>query len=239
MSRTLVVGDLHGCSAELRQLLDAASFGPGDRLVSVGDLVGKGPDGAGVVRFFREGGHDAVRGNHDHKLVAAKKGKRRKPLGPSHRAHFEALREADWAWLAARPLWLELPAHEALVVHGGLLPNVPLDEQDPDLVMNLRSIRPDGSGSKRVDEGEPWAKRWPGPELVVFGHDAIRGLQVWPSASDGRNGDLDGARAIGLDTGCVYGLALSALILPERRIVSVPAARDYAGAGVPSLEREP
>lgn len=226
MTRTIVVGDLHGCRAELARLLQEVSFGGDDRLVSVGDLVGKGPDGAGVVTFFREGGHDAVLGNHDEKLLAARRGERRKPLGPSHQAHYDALAPADWGWLARRPLWLKLPEHHAVVVHGGFLAGVPFEEQDPELIMNLRSIAPDGTPSTRVDGGEPWAKHWPGPEQVIFGHDAIRGLQRWP-------------HAIGLDTGCVYGLALSALVLPEGDIVSVPAERDYVGAGPPSLEREP
>ena len=65
MRRTVVVGDVHGCIEELEELLRAVALRPTDRLVSVGDLVGKGPDGAAVVRFFRQGGHEAVRGNHD------------------------------------------------------------------------------------------------------------------------------------------------------------------------------
>lgn len=220
MTRTIVVGDIHGCLDELSRLLEAVELTPADRLISVGDLVGKGPDGAGVVRFFREGGHEAVRGNHDDKLVAHRRGDRTRTLPPSHEAHAEALAPADWSWLYALPYFIRLPEHDAIVVHGGLVPGVPLDDQDPALMTNLRSIRSDGSPSKRVDEGEPWAKRWPGPELVIFGHDAIRGLQRWP-------------HAVGLDTGCVYGLELSALVLPERRIVSVAAARDYAGEGPP------
>lgn len=216
MARTFVVGDLHGCLDELLELLAQQRFDAReDRLIATGDLVGKGPKGAEVVAFFREGGHDSTRGNHDERLLASRRGDDTRPLGPSHRRDAERLSDADWRWLEARPLWIELPEHRAIVVHAGLVPNVPLAEQRPFDLMNLRSIRPDGTPSKRVDDGEPWAKLWPGPELVVFGHDAVRGFQRWP-------------HAIGLDTGCVYGGALSALILPERRIVSVPARATYA-----------
>ncbi len=215
MTRAIILGDVHGCVDELRSLLREVGLGAGDRVVSVGDLVGKGPDGAGVVRLFREAGYEAVLGNHDARLLAWRRGERERPLGPSHRADAHRMTDQDWRWLEARPLFIELPEHGAVVVHGGLVPGVPLARQERATLLNLRSIRPDGSASKRVEDGEPWAKLWPGPELVVFGHDAVRGLQRWP-------------HAIGLDTGCVYGGRLSALVLPERVMVSVPAARAYA-----------
>jgi hypothetical protein len=215
VARTLIVGDLHGCLDELVELLGEVGFAPGeDRLISVGDLVGKGPKGAEVVRFFREGGHEAVRGNHDDRLLLFHHGVTKKPLGPAHRADAERMSAEDWRWLDATPLTLALPEHGTIVVHGGLVPGVPLSEQRACDLMNLRSIRPDGSPSKRVDDGEPWARLWPGPAVVVFGHDAIRGLQRWP-------------HAIGLDSGCVYGGALSMLVLPERRVVSVRAHATY------------
>ena len=94
-----------------------------------------------------------------------------------------------------------------MVVHGGLVPGIPLEQQTRDHLLNLRSITAEGRPSKRID-GAPWASLWQGPEHVVFGHDAVRGLQRHPFAT-------------GLDTGCVYGRELTALVLPAGEIVSV------------------
>jgi hypothetical protein len=86
------------------------------------------------------------------------------------------------------------------------------------VLLNVRTVRADGTPSKRPDDGPLWGTLWRGPELILFGHHARRGLQQHP-------------HAIGLDTGCVYGHALTACVLPERRIVSVDAARVYEEPG--------
>lgn len=220
--RTLVVGDIHGCREELEDLLAESGFDRGDELVSVGDLVAKGPDSLGVVRLFRELDGRAVRGNHDQHCLAwwsaHVAGDPEPELRPPHRAVADSLRPEDWQWLADLPTWLDLEEHEALVVHAGLLPDVPIEDQDPYDLMNMRSILPDGTASRRYEEGTPWASLWAGPRLVVFGHDAVRGLQVRP-------------HAIGLDTGCVYGGWLTGLWLPERDLVSVPARASYSQPG--------
>jgi hypothetical protein len=103
-------------------------------------------------------------------------------------------------------------------VHAGLVPEQPLEDQDPFDLMNMRSILDDGSASRSYEEGTPWASLWTGPRLVVFGHDAVRGLQTREFA-------------VGLDTGCVYGGWLTGLWLPERDLVSVPARATYATPG--------
>jgi diadenosine tetraphosphatase ApaH/serine/threonine PP2A family protein phosphatase len=178
--------------------------------VLVGDLVAKGPDSAGVVQRARELGALAVLGNHDaHLLDVVHKGTTKK----THHAEVaKTLSARDLAWLEALPLWLELPEEDALVVHAGLVPGVPLAEQERRFLLNLRSIDAKGEPTARIEGGTPWATRWPGPTHVLFGHDALRGLQQHRFAT-------------GLDTGCVYGHRLTGLWLDERRLVHVKAHR--------------
>lgn len=210
MRRTLFVGDVHGCNDELGDLLTAAGFGGDDRLVLVGDLTAKGPDSLGVVARVRQLGGLAVLGNHDARVIELRESDAKTP----HADIARALPADDFRWLDLLPLWLDLPELNALCVHAGVLPNVPLEHQPRHILLNMRSITDDGRGSTRIEGGAPWASKWSGPRHVVFGHDAVRGLQRHPFAT-------------GLDTGCVYGRALTGLWLPEGRLVQVPARRAW------------
>ncbi len=217
--QTVVIGDIHGCLDELQDLLAACSIDwTTDRVISVGDLVAKGPDSQGVVQLARELGIRAVLGNHDAKVLSVGPNAEETEGQSGHRRRHVAvartLRPADWTYLNDLPLFLALPDLETIVVHAGLVAGVPLSEQSRDLLMNMRSITPTGQPSMKVEGGVPWASVWPGPAHVVFGHDATRGLQQHRFAT-------------GVDTGCVYGRKLTALCLPKPRLVSVPARRTY------------
>lgn len=217
MRRTLVIGDVHGCSAELQDLLDACAYAEGDRIVFVGDLVAKGPDSRGVLAMMRKLEAQSVRGNHDQAVLRWQDPAARAQVpdrGPHHLRLARELSEEDWAQLQSLPLWLHLPDLGVLVVHGGVVPGVPLEDHDPELIMNMRTLRPDGTGSRRPEDGVLWGSVWPGPERVIFGHHATAGLQLHP-------------HALGLDSGCVYGHGLTAVILPEDRIVTVPSREAY------------
>lgn len=210
MRRTLVIGDVHGCLDELEALVRVCGFVAGDRLVLAGDLVGKGPDSQGVLAFARERGAFGVLGNHD--AWALKH--RHDPRNPHGKGAFLAqLKKADWAYLEALPLFLRLGKRHA-VVHAGAMPGLPLEQQERDHLLSLRSITPEGHGTSRLVAGHPWAARWTGPEYLIFGHDAIRGFQRHPLAT-------------GIDTGCVYGRQLTAIELPGDRIVHMPSRRRY------------
>ncbi len=221
MQRTIVVGDVHGCAEELRLLLRKCGHSQGDRLVLAGDLVAKGPDSQGAVQFARENGALAVLGNHDAFALAHQREADRRTGPRNRRAYLRSLRAEDWAYLEALPLFLRLgPASvdgpELVVVHAGLVPGVAVESQKREHLLSLRSIPDGGEPTSRLLLRSPWAARWRGPEHVIFGHDAVRGLQQYPLAT-------------GLDTGCVYGRQLTALILPEGRLVHLDALKRYAG----------
>ena len=212
MARTVIVGDVHGCARELEALLERVGLGDGDALVLVGDLVARGPDTRGVLALVRAYGGRAVLGNHEERLLLVRReGRGASKLSPSHQQVLNELSERDWAQLESLPRFLDLEEHGVRVVHAGVVPGVPIEEQDPWVLTHLRTID-DGAPSARL--GPPlWGELYAGPPHVVFGHNAVSGLQLHPWAT-------------GLDTGCVYGKRLTALVLP-------------AGAKVPRVEDRP
>ena len=69
-ARTIVVGDIHGCYDELRDLLERASFGGDDRVVCVGDLIVKGEKNREVLELFASDARfSSVLGNHDRAVM--------------------------------------------------------------------------------------------------------------------------------------------------------------------------
>lgn len=217
--RTLVIGDVHGCPDEAHELLARCNHTPHDDVVFVGDLVAKGPDSAAVIDLCLRIGARSVLGNHDaailRHLKAKADGDPNPYLKPSHKPVIDALQPHHLAYLASLPLWIRLPEHNVIVIHAGLVPGLALEDQEPAMLLNIRTLMADGAGSKRAEDGPLWGTQWLGPEFVIFGHHALAGFQEHPFA-------------LGLDTGCVYGRELTACILPGRDIVSVPAKRQYA-----------
>jgi hypothetical protein len=210
-ARTIVVGDIHGCYDELMQLLDKVGFARSDRLVSVGDLITKGPKSREVLDLFMSDKRfSSVIGNHDLALRRRWNGEHIKLKAAQKETHKQLKHEKDvyTPFLNALPFTIDLGTH--LVVHAGLRPNVELDSQTTGDLTRLRTLGP----KRESKEGTPWYQEYHGEKTVLFGH--------WPAAEPRR-----GPKAIGLDTGCVYGYKLTAYIIETDQFVSVPAARAY------------
>ncbi|KYM72523.1 metallophosphoesterase [Pantoea agglomerans] len=73
--RIWVVGDLHGCRRELDALLQQHQFDPQqDLLISVGDIIDRGPDSLGCLALLEEPWFRCVRGNHEEMALSALQG---------------------------------------------------------------------------------------------------------------------------------------------------------------------
>jgi hypothetical protein len=234
MARTVIVGDVHGCTGELETLLEETRFTAGsDRLVLVGDLVVRGPDPHGTLALARRVGGRAVRGNHEAKLLAWRH--RHDPLGPDHARVAAALSEEEWEQLDAMPLWLDLAEHGVRVVHAGVVPGQKIDKVPPQALCKMRTLDDEGRWSDEPDAGPLWGTRYAGPPHVVFGHNARPEPQLHDWAT-------------GIDTGCVYGGRLTAIVLQQDQPMprgdavkalmrSVPARRKYYGGKGAPLSR--
>ena len=210
-SRTIVVGDIHGCYDELTDLLDKVKLGEDDRVVSVGDLVTKGPKSKEVLELFMtDARFTTVIGNHDLALRRKWNGEdiELKPAQKETHKELKGEKDAYASFFNRLPFTIDLGTH--LVVHAGLRPNVELYSQTTGDLTRLRTL----GGDRESDEGTPWYHVYYGEKVVLFGH--------WPAPEPRR-----GKKAIGLDTGCVYGHNLTAYIIETEEFVSVDARKVY------------
>lgn len=228
-----IIGDVHGCAAELRALLSLLgwreseaggwSHPAGRRAVFLGDLVDRGPatlDTLRIVRGMAESGVAlCVPGNHDDKLarwLAGRNVEVRHGLAES----IASLEPAGDAERAAIRTFIEgLVSHYVLdggrlvVVHAGLREGLH-GRNSPGVRQLCLYGETDGSAGDppvRLD----WAAGYRGAAAVVYGHTPV-------ASPEWRN------NTVNIDTGAVYGGRLTALRYPEREFVSVPAARPYA-----------
>lgn len=231
-TRTIVVGDVHGCGEELLSLLVKIEYPrPGDRLIFVGDLFDRGPLPQVVLqtilRHSQEGSANGYRiesvcGNHDAELLAYC----RMLYDPSEaEASISRTQEATIRFLDRADMLEDLATYlEQLhrvdtihdeagrwaVVHAGIDPNLGLDATPTALKLTIKAF-----------PGEPaWYDKYDGRDgLILCGHQHQSDPLV--RCRNGR------PVVINVDTSCCYGGALTAYIVDEERFVSVPAARAY------------
>ncbi|GAB2831666.1 polynucleotide kinase-phosphatase [Microbacterium insulae] len=232
-----VIGDVHGCRGELEALLtrlgydigrdaqgravDARHPG-GRRVVFVGDLVDRGPDVVGVLRLamgmVASGNALAVPGNHEAKLVRALRGAQ---VTVSHgleetlaqlAEESAEFREQVAAFCYDLVSHLILDDGKLVVAHAGLK-----EQYHGRASGRVRAFALYGETTGETDEfglpvRYPWAQDYRGKAVVLYGHTPVPTVE-WVN------------NTACLDTGCVFGGALSAMRYPEREVVSVPAER--------------
>jgi protein phosphatase len=233
-----IIGDVHGCRAELEELLATLGYAierdaagrpvnarhPERRAVFVGDLVDRGPDTPGVLRLVMgmvaAGTAFCVAGNHEAKLVKALRGKnvkRSHGLDASMEqldAETEEFRVGVDRFIDGLISHYVLDGGRLVVAHAGLI-----ERYHGHASGRVREFCLYGQTTGETDEyglpvRYPWATEYRGRAVVVYGHTPV-------PAAEWLNNTLC------VDTGCVFGGRLTALQYPERTLVSVPAARVY------------
>jgi len=212
-STTCVIGDIHGCHASLTRLLEKVLH-RADTLVFLGDYVDRGPHSREVIATILSlcTTHPRVvplMGNHDFLFLQYLTGGDSSiffrcggmqtltsyGLSPSatQEERMKRVPPEHLAFLRSLPLFWE--DRHALYVHAGLQPGRHLSQQTAQWCLWTR----ESFLLSTHDFGKP----------IVFGHTVFPQPYLTPDK-------------IGIDTGAVYGGRLTALLLPDREVISVP-----------------
>lgn len=192
--RMLAIGDIHGCLAELDQLLEQVAPTAEDQLVFLGDYIDRGPDSAGVIdRLLQLRDHlprtVCLRGNHEQMLLDFLDNRNPGAFLANGGAETIASYQKDDRWPPPaahleffRDLRTLYVTEDFIFVHAGLRPGISLEEQDQEDLLWIRW--------EFLESDADWGKP------VVFGHTPRQTPLLKPNR-------------IGIDTGCVYGRQLT------------------------------
>ncbi|MEU3085208.1 polynucleotide kinase-phosphatase [Streptomyces massasporeus] len=220
-----IIGDIHGCAAELEALLGKLGYvdgvhPEGRTAVFVGDLVDRGPDSPGVLRrvmaMVKSGNALCVPGNHENKYGRYLRGRKVQHTHGLAETIEQMAGESEEFLAEVRQFLDGLVSHYVLdggrlvVCHAGLP-----EKYHGRTSGRVRSHALYGDTTGETDEfglpvRYPWAEDYRGRAAVVYGHTPV------PEATWLNN-------TICLDTGAVFGGKLTALRWPERELADVPA----------------
>lgn len=233
----VVVGDIHGCLEEFEDLLNKINYNPNTiRLILAGDIMDRGPYPVETLRKVMSMGIESILGNHEdwhirwrkHSLKERETGKKNPmpPKGQKRTSENEALTSQEIEWLSNLPLKIEL-APNWWLIHGGCESRFSFKDQEKNQLLRCRYLNDDGHAVPLDKNKQPpagskyWTSLWNGPESFVYGHcvHSLEEIRV-DSCSNG-------AKCIGIDTGCVFGGRLTALLFPQLEVVQVQAKKVY------------
>jgi len=213
--RRLFIGDIHGCIRELQQLLkDFGYQSQKDQIISVGDVMGKGPSPLEVLILLKEESALVVRGNHDQAVLDYAK-KNSTKLSLKQKEYLDSLGKDAHSWLEYIESWpYFIEWKDIIVVHAGLDPEqANLHHMRPYHLMNIRTWN-NHSKQLGLPQDPPWFEFHNLSKTVIFGHWAKQGLVNLPQFK-------------GLDTGCVYGKKLTGYCPEEDKFYQVSAQKIY------------
>ncbi len=231
-----IIGDVHGCLKELKQLLTKLGYKqekdwahPDHRkLAFIGDLTDRGPDSLAVIDLvysvWQNQGAYYVPGNHCNKLYRYFRGNN---IQISHGlettvAELNALSSKEQANIKKKflklyeqsPLYHLLEDGQLILAHAGMKESM-IGRADRDVKTFV--LYGDVTG-EQLENGMPvrrnWAKHYHGQPWIVYGHTPVK-EPIFLN------------HTVNIDTGAVFGGNLTALRYPEMKTVNVPSTMPF------------
>lgn len=208
MSKTFVVGDIHGCFDELIALTEKVGLTENDLLISVGDIVDRGNKSKDVYEYFRNRPNSVVLiGNHERKhingVLTYAQDIVKLQFGEEYKAFIE--------WLNTLAYYYE--TNDAIMVHAALENGKTLPQQKPEVLCGSTS------GERYLEKiygpDAHWNDRYDGAKPVIYGHRVVGDYPVVKN------------NTYGIDTGACHGGYLTAIELPGFIVHQVKAKEDY------------
>lgn len=210
--KTIVIGDVHGCYNELKELITTLEveqeYKKGtDKLVFLGDYIDRGENSRKVIEFIRNLQEEndnviALMGNHEDMLLNYLDGKDDSWTWNGHKKTMDSYKgfqkqfDNDVEWMRNLPVYHE--DDNFVYVHAGVDASEVMEEQDTFTLLWVRE--------PFIYDSKEYYKK------VVFGHTPTANLSGdWKPVRTWANN-------IGIDTGCVYGGALTALIIEDDEV---------------------
>jgi len=265
LGRDFVVGDLHGCFAQLRTELEARHFDPQrDRLFAVGDLVDRGPQSDSVLEAVEQYGIKSVKGNHEDSIVRWHAGEEQALALLGNGADWLLDRAEDRQWVGAIAAYMaSLPYLIEIETEHGLVGIVHADSPVSDwnrLVADIERERADGkTRRKAIWSRTRWKTYQPHPapsrntlrSLLDKARHSVRGETHVPGRIDNVTAVIVGHtpvsvvtakdNVINVDTGAVYGGKLTIMDLADlpKWIDMSPRHSTEADVNAEPMWREP
>ncbi|MBP7101360.1 MAG: hypothetical protein KBA67_07515 [Leptotrichiaceae bacterium] len=212
MNKLIIYGDIHGCYDEFLFLRNKINPKKDDIEVCVGDIITKGKNSIKTLEFIIENNIQSVLGNHEDKLLRYLNHQKQNKKNPIILANDEQniinnLTKKHIQFLENLSLFLKF--ENITILHGGLQNDISLNDlskKDKQKILRLRYLDENYeylTYGKEDERSTFWADIYDGKQgFIVYGHQ-------WFKEVNKNN------FAIGIDTGCVYGNKLSAIVFPD------------------------
>jgi len=218
MPNLIIYGDVHGCYKSLKSLRKEINPQKNDIEVCVGDVITKGKNSIKVLDYLIKKNIQSVRGNHEDKLLRYlkyAKTKKKNPvvLNDDEQDIISQLTKEHIEYLQNMPYFIK--SKKITILHGGLLNNFDLDslfQREMQLMLRLRYLDKNCHYISYKQENARsvfWADLYDGNQgFIVYGHRWTQEVQK-------------SQYAIGIDTGCVYGNRLSAVVFKKSKVANL------------------